>query len=58
MEVATRVLFGKFHVLVAEPAWFPASRVDAGIALLLQRDNAAGTAAARGKCTGVFQTGD
>ena len=52
------VLFGKSHVLIAEPAWFLARRDDAGVALLLQGGaTQPGAAMAHEKCTGIFQTG-
>ncbi len=53
-----RVLFGKFHVLIGESAWFLARRDDAVVVWLLQGvATLPGDALAPEECIGIFQTG-
>lgn len=52
------VLFGKFHVLFVESAWFLAKRDNAVVVRLLQGGaTPLGAAMAREECIGIFQTG-
>ena len=56
--VSPSVLFGKFHVLLGESAWFLARRDDAVVVSLLQEvATPPGAAMAREECIGILQTG-